>query len=284
MHWLSQHPAIFSPAIKEPHFYNDDSNHRTLRTESEYLNLYDSAQSFNAKYRLDSSVWYFYSPRAVNRIEVDLNKSAKYIVCLRSPAEMAVSLHQEMFMGGSENVQDFWRAWQLQETRALGKSIPGSAHEPSHLQYRDVCSLGKYSEILSNAVNDPERLLFVSLNEMNASPLAALKRIYAFLEVQDCSESVQLAVMNKARKPRSYRLDSFFKKLLAWRYGSLRWLPRIGLLRIIKTKNVNESGGKINELGLEDFERLTREFKEDLELLKIVTGKDVLRKRSESQK
>lgn len=280
MHWLSQHPSIFSPEIKEPHFYNDDSNHRILRTEFEYLKLYDCPQSFNAKYRLDSSVWYFYSSRAIERIEADLEKKAKYIVCLRDPADMAVSLHQEMFMGGSENVQDFWRAWQLQEMRALGKSIPGSAHEPNHLQYRDVCSLGKYSEKLCNVVGDPERLLFISLNEMSSSPLATLKQVYKFLEVQDYSESVQLALMNKARKPKYYWLDRFFKKLLAWRYGSLRWLPGLGLLKIIKKKNVNEEGGKINELGSEDFEGLISEFEEDLKLLKVVTGKDVLSKRS----
>jgi len=284
MHWLSQHPSIFSPEIKEPHFYNDDSNHRILRTEFEYLKLYDCPQSFNAKYRLDSSVWYFYSSRAINRIEEKLNKSAKYIVCLRDPAEMAVSLHQEMFMGGSENVKDFWRAWDLQETRALGKCIPGSAHESKHLQYRDICSLGKYSEMLSKTINDPERLLFVSLNEMNASPLATLERIYAFLGIQNCNQSVQLDVFNKARKPKSYWLDRFFKKLLALRYGPLRWLPQIGLLKLIKAKNVNGSGGKINELRPEDHERLRVEFKEDLELLEAVTGKDISCKHSELRK
>lgn len=88
-------------------------------------------------------------------------------------------------------------------------------------------------------------------------------------------------MLNKARKPKSYWLDRFFKKLLALRYGPLRRLPQIGLLKLIKAINVNRSGGKINELRPDDLDRLSVEFKEDLELLEAVTGKDVLGKHSE---
>ncbi|SEF40151.1 Sulfotransferase domain-containing protein [Alcanivorax sp. DSM 26293] len=275
-YWLSQHEEIFMPAIKEPHFYNTDSNHRVITVRSDYLKLYSSLESESANYRLDASVWYLYSEAAIRNIEEENRlKKARYIVCLRNPVEMAPSLHQELFMGGSETVKNFREAWSLQDNRAQGKDIPPSSHEPKHLIYRDICSLGKYTQRLMSMVADSERVFFVTLDEMRESPRATLEEIFSFLNLEAPRFPVNLDVKNEARKPKYYLLDNLYKKLLALRYKYFSWLPSLGFLRFLKKGNVSFEKGKINALSDQEKQALTVFFQEDMALLSKITGKKV---------
>lgn len=38
--WLSQHPQVWFSPIKEPHFFNDDSAFRQIRTQAAYDRLF----------------------------------------------------------------------------------------------------------------------------------------------------------------------------------------------------------------------------------------------------
>ncbi len=275
-YWLSQHEEIFMPAIKEPHFYNSDSQHRVITDKNDYFKLYSSAEAQSANYRLDASVWYLYSESAIRNIEKDnSSKKAKYIVCLRNPVEMAPSLHQELFMGGSETVKIFWDAWSLQDSREKGKQLPSNAHEPKHLIYRDICSLGKHAEKLVSMVADRERIFFVTLDEMKFSPLDTLERIFYFLDLDAPKNSVDFDVKNEARIPKYYLLDNVFKRLLALRYKYFPWLPSLGFLRYLKKNNIASRKGKINKLNDQEKAALAKYFEDDMAVLSKITGKNI---------
>src|SRR5699024_1670894 len=103
--WLAEHPQIYMSPVKEPNFYNSDSNLTSARSKKEYLKLFESAAASH-KVIGEASIMYMYSKEAVLNIEEDLDKP-KYLVLLRDPVEMAVSYYQTLLFTGVENIESF---------------------------------------------------------------------------------------------------------------------------------------------------------------------------------
>ena len=104
-HYLSQHPDVFLPRVKEPHYFGSDLEFAVPRmTFDEYRNLYQGVT--NEKVVGDGSVMYLMSQTAAKEIK-KICPEAKIIIMLRHPVDLLVSLHQKMLLTGNETIDDF---------------------------------------------------------------------------------------------------------------------------------------------------------------------------------
>jgi Sulfotransferase family len=151
--YLSQHPQVFFSTPKELNYFNQDTpasyrrraqGGKLIESDDQYLEFFRGAR---ADHRIvaEGSVWYLSSRVALESI-ARFRPEARVVVMLRNPVDMAFSLHAEEVASFNEDISDFPTAWGLQEARARGRSVPRLCLAPSHLQYRDACSLGTQLE------------------------------------------------------------------------------------------------------------------------------------------
>ncbi len=95
---LSTSPEIFSPKLKEPHYFSRIKQKRPhikhVEDFKEYLSLFESGESY--KYRMDGSASYLYEKNTAKRI-CNYNPTAKIVILLRHPVRRAFS-HYQMFL------------------------------------------------------------------------------------------------------------------------------------------------------------------------------------------
>lgn len=197
--WLSEHPDIFMSSIKEPHWFNLDQNYHNVKNFSEYQKLFNNTENYAAVG--EASVWYLYSKVAVKEI-LSCNPRSKFIVMVRNPLEMVVSLHGQMLLSSQENLISFPDAWDAQKERKRGVGIPGLCREPTFLQYGDACSLGMQLEKLYSQV-ERDNVLVILLDDIRQDALGVYRRVLEYLSVPDDGR-IKLPVMNVAQVSRSH--------------------------------------------------------------------------------
>ena len=220
--WLSGHPDVFFAPNKEVNFWNTDHRLPGRLPLGEYESLFSPAKAVG-----EGSVWYLYSREAVPRI-LDYNPDAKFIVCLRDPAEMAISLHHQQVFNGNENIEDFRRAWSFETLRKQGASVRAS--EPSHLYYSEICRLGEQVERL---LSHTDNVHFVHLDDMKSCPQAVYNSVLDFLDLP--RHDVPLTPHNPASGRRSAGVRSAVRVLGAAKqrlglrkgFGFLRAIDRL---------------------------------------------------------
>ena len=103
--YLSQHPSIFAPKVKEPHFfYNERCSGAPVLGEKdlgEYLGLFADAPSGTEVGEASTS--YLYAANAPREIR-QLQDDAKIIVILRDPTERAYSQYWNQVRDGNEDL------------------------------------------------------------------------------------------------------------------------------------------------------------------------------------
>ena len=205
--WLSAHPDVFMPALKEPHFFSDDMKNRTVTNQSEYESLFRGAGSARAVG--EASTWYLYSSTAARNIEAAV-KDAKYIVLTRDPAAMAVSLYHHNRRMLAEDSETFEMAWSLQSARKNSTNIPPNCLEPAALQYKDACSLRTMTSRLLQTV-DPRRVFGASLEDIRNDPRRVYVQVLNFLGLPDDGRS-DFPLRNPAREPKSRALQVLIRR------------------------------------------------------------------------
>ncbi len=272
MEYLSAHPKVFCSKIKEPHYFNSDSNHRYCFSEKDYLRLFDGATADHF-YQCEGSVWYLYSKVAIDEI-LKFNPDAKFIIMLRNPSEMYFSLHQEMLFGGSEDEKSPVKAWRLQKERNVGKHLPKGCTAKELLQYREVCSLGE----LANRAKDKiaqNNLIFVLLDDLKNDPNSTYLEVLNFLGLELISLP-SYEIFNEAKTRRSYWLSNAFISVTRIKHKvGLR--KGIGLAKKINKLNVTPKVSTNSEERKELKPVLIEAFHDDIALLERVIGKDLSR-------
>ena len=183
--YLGEHPDIYLPNAKEPQFFCTDfpayREWTTFNSLDRYLALYRKAHS---RYTAigDASTFYLYSKNAI-RNAYEFNQSARFIAMVRSPIEMAASLHSHYVYKFREVETSFETAWRLQDRRAKGECLPKWCLAAEHLQYRDVCRLGEQIQRLLNIV-PPDQCKVILFDDFKASPQAVYEDVLRFLGVE----------------------------------------------------------------------------------------------------
>jgi len=268
--WLSQHPQVWFSKIKEPHFFNDDSDFRQVRSRPAYEDLFAGAGPDHPAVG-EASTWYLFSDTAVPNIEEYTGGTARYVVCLRDPATMMPALHRQLMFSGTETEQDILRAWALQEARAKGNDLPAGIKAPEHLQYKNACSLGWMCQRLLQRV-PRERVHFVFTEDMAADPQGCYHAALRFLGLSEDPGDVSLEAVNTAHVPKSRAifaligLGGSIQRRLGLRTGK-------GFLRRLRRLNRREVARK--PLPPEFEAELRAAFADDVALLQQVVGRDL---------
>jgi hypothetical protein len=270
-YYLSQHPQIFFSKVKEPHYFNTDSNHRFYFDLKSYLSLFKDAKQSD-KYIGEGSVWYLYSSEAVDNI-LNFNPDAKFLVMLRNPVNLFFSLHQELLFGGNENLHSPLDAWMAQEERSKGKKIPIGCSDEKFLQYKKSCSLGNQLETLLNKI-DKENLFIITIDELKINPDYFYIELLKFLGVDEIGLS-NYDIMNKRKVRRSYMLSTLFHSITKFK-RKLGVKKGIGIANTINKFNV-KSGVDLNykDQKKELIPILFNFFRDDILLLEKLTNKNL---------
>lgn len=266
--WLRQHPQVFFSDPKEPLHFCSDIHPPVCATADAYEQLFDAACE---KHRAvgEGSTLYFLSRIAVPRI-VDYQPEARFIVMLRPPVDMALSLHGDLLFQLNENIADFETAWRAQEERRWGKRIPKQSAAPVLLQYGEVCRLGEQLErLFRTAAREQVHLIF--LEDMKRSPAVVWRRVTRFLEIE--TEPLPDFTPSNPRKAlRSRNL----KQLLRM---SRQLIERLGIrlpMGILPgVHRLNRKPGKKQEISAALHTEMVAYFEEDVRKLSQLTGRDL---------
>lgn len=180
--YLKQHPQICFSRPKEPHYFSNVSPEcSSSEVETEYLRSFFPHYQEGYKAIGEGSVSYLYSLEAIDLI-LKFNPDARFIAMVRNPIDMLPSYHQRLVYVRHEDVEDFGKAWSLQEMRARGDRIPKLCCEPSILQYAQVGRLGHHVENLYRKAGE-EKCLVIVFDDFVTETEAVYKDVVEFIGV-----------------------------------------------------------------------------------------------------
>lgn len=207
--YLRQHPEIYMPNVKEPHFFGRDLTHpprRCIRDEADYFGLF--ADTGNAKRVGEGSVWYLYSKQAAREIHT-YDPSVKIIMMLRNPVDMLWSLHAQYLRNCNEEIIDFEEALAAEPDRREGRRIPKGAHFAPGLLYRETVTfspqLRRYFEYFPG-----EQVHVIIFDEFKGDTASVYRDALAFLDV-DTEFVADLDVFNPTGRIQHWALQRYVK-------------------------------------------------------------------------
>lgn len=267
-YWLNQHPNVFFSPIKEPHFFY--SPYGKIMTHDEYLSLFEDATSSHNVIG-EGSVWYLFSRLAASKI-ISYQPKAKFIVCIRNPLEMAISLHAQKLFTGHEKIERFDEAWSVRNERLKGNKIGifgGQAIDASHMAYNSACLLGDQIKDLLSYI-PKNKVHIIVMDDLKRDPLRTWRSLCMFLNIEPF-ENVDFAPKNPATKRRSPLLQRLLirisraKKILGFqqRTGLLGPLTRLNSQKIM----YRQPGKKV-------LREMRKEFSTDIEVLSRMLNRD----------
>ena len=273
--YLREHPQIFMPEKKEPHYYSRDLNfpaHTAIRSRDDYLGLFAAAPG--GVLTGEASASYLYSEVAIHEI-LRANPAARFIAILRNPVDMAYAFHSQLLSNLNEDVGDFETAWQLQAARGAGRDLPRLCTEPKFLQYKAVCSFSEQvSRLLQKA--PAEQILICIFEDFVRQPKATYDSILSFLGVaSDGRTAFPTANPNRVYRNRHLnRLARRAPRLLGEVYLPLkRCANRLGLRPRAVLERLN--GRRVPRPALDPRfrRRLETEFAPDIARLEQLLGR-----------
>lgn len=275
--YLSEHPQVFMPRAKEPHFFATDLHYYSWYRDAEaYRNLFAPARSEHLAVG-EASVWYLYSECAAARIR-DFNPQARLIVMLRAPIQMFRSLHLQMLDIGWEDQVDPEQAWHAQEDRAAERSLPVLCDDAKFLQYGAICSLGEQVERLFSVFpNDQVRVIL--FDDFSRDTRRVYQETLVFLGLTDDMRE-DFPLFNVAHGPRWPRVMRLHRRLnralfrspahrlamtlLAPLRPASRWLRRANVALAAKAPLRPEFERHLQAFFAHDIDRLSALIQRDL--------------------
>ena len=228
---LRQHPDIYIPSFKEPHFFDIPENFNNgLKWYQK--NYYKKA---NHKIIADFTPSYFFDLNAPKRIFDTLGSQMKFLVILRNPVDRAYSHYLHSKRDDHENMS-FQEALTLEVSR-----LQKYDEESDYLSYlrHSYVHQGLYSEMLQRYLGyfSLENFLFINFEKdfLEETDLT-IKKILDFLDIDN---SVDLNTNIKSN-PSSKERSKIFKKIIKqkgwWRTAIRLMIPSVQLRQIIRNK------------------------------------------------
>ena len=176
--YLSQHPEVFFPAIKEPHYFaqiKPTREHRysveAITDRAAYLRLFRHAE----RYRVvgDASPSYLWHPQAASRIKRAV-PDARILIILRDPIERAFSHYLMDYREGMQH-EPFYDALR----RDIARTAKGWG--VSYLYYE----LGLYAAQVRRYMDvfGSDRVLLMLFDELRRDARQGLRKVAALLGI-----------------------------------------------------------------------------------------------------
>ena len=267
--WLKSHKDVYMSPVKEPCYFNTDEDNRNVKSIKKYESLFEGAEKHH-KIVGEASVWYLGSKEAVSNIKKYSPKS-KFLVCVRNPVEMAVSLHEQQLFSGNEYIEEFEDAWRAQVDRKGGKKISYWTREYKHLIYGEVCKLGEQIERLIDNVSF-DRVKIVLLEDLKRNTKKEYKKILNFLNI-DTDFNCSLRTKNKGGKKRVSRTIKLIERSIHNFKNYMGVYVGAGIGEMISKKNKkNVKRNSVNSVMIREMKNY---FKKDVKKLESIIKKDL---------
>jgi len=271
--YLRQHPDVFLPEYKEPHYFNTDmSSGGAIRSHADYLNLFADA---NGKKCIgEASVYYLSSMVAPQAIK-NFSPTAKIIIMLRNPVEVMYALHAHHLAAWNEDEWDFEKALSLEEDRKQGRRLPRGNKDPHKLFYRQTvsfaCQVRNYREEFGK-----QNVHVIIYDDFKRDTADAFRRTCSFLGVNpDIAMDFPVIWSNP-----SFR-STAIAKFVQHPPGLLRGFGRLVLPRMIRSRVV-DSLWRLNSvrtprppMPIEVKRRLTAELASEVRELSVLLDRDL---------
>ena len=206
---LCQHPNIAGTEPKETYYLNDKQS-QNYNADVNINNPHSSWEQFIdvptvPKYILEASVNNFYQKTALNYISgLD---DAKVIFIIRNPVDRFISTYnyygaKGIFLDPSVGINEYF--YKVKQGELNGhEAIYHALEHGRYCQYID-----KWRDTIGN-----EKLMVVSLEQLNKNFKETLNSIWSFLQLQPVTIE-KLPQKNKTKPLRYKRLNQFLTKLL----------------------------------------------------------------------
>ena len=284
--YLREHPNIFLPNEKEPHFFATDLwqfHDYYTKSEDDYAALFAGVSAEHQAVG-EASVFYAYSHDALENIKA-YNPDAKLIMMVRNPIDLVYSLHaQYVYNGFDETEADFERAWALQDERQAGSKLPpkyvGTTDRAAEmLQYRSLGKLGEQVERLYK-VFSAEQIKVIVFDDFKADVAAAYQSTLQFLGLP-ADERQNFERINANSERRAAGLRHYAKSLStnktaihAWRkVKRVLGIQSLGIMD--KIDNATTVEVKREVLSAEFRSQIKQVFQADIDHLSSQLGRDL---------
>ena len=274
--YINQHPDVFVPEVKEPHFLASQIIESPLRgagsdeVEAGYVKSLDGYKELyrgrKEKVICDASAdTIYYGERIIPVIREYLG-NPKIIILLRDPVKRAFSAYSHLIRDNREPLT-FEKALQEEENRIRENYDP--------LFFYTACSF--YADSVKSFRDAFTDVKILFTGDMYRDPDKFFKSVFEFLNVDPDFQVNTGEQHNMSGKPRSQALSDFVS-----RENKLRDILR-PLIRLVTTKSMRErvanSIQKANlqklEMAKETEDSLRQLFKPDIQKLEKELGKDL---------
>jgi hypothetical protein len=279
--YLENHPGIFMPRVKEPHYFYSDFRTSTSPSErvggfarlNHYGALFDEASE--TQLCGEASTFYMYSRVAIRDI-LEAIPHAKLIAMVRNPLDMVVSFHRQELYSFEENEPDFAAAWRLSEARAEGRHVPPGCRSPERLNYKSVGRLGEQVERLLK-IAPPEQVHIIVFEDFVSDTPGAYRGALQFLGLSDPGR-LEFPVVNAHKDHRLPWLSKFLLRppapLKQVKSVFTQYFP--GQLRRVgkPIRRLNTRPAAKPPISAEIKSEMAREFADDIDLLGSLLRRD----------
>ena len=268
---LRQHPDIYIPAFKEPHFFDIPENYKN-GIEWYKRNYFRNA---NKKIIADFTPSYFFEKEAPKRIFKNLGRDMKFLVVFRNPVDRAYShyLHSKRDDHESEN---FAKSLELEVSRL--KKHENQSDYLSYLRHSYVHQ-GLYAQMIDRYLQyfSLDNFLFIHFDdELLQERELTIKRILEFLEI-DSSVLLRTDIRsNPSSQEKSKPLKKLMNKRGWWRDVIKFMIPSVQLRQIIRNRiqRINITEFKAQQLSQEvKLHLLEKYFRKDISDLEKTLNK-----------
>ena len=269
---LRQHPDLYIPSFKEPHFFDIPENYKNG------IKWYEKTyfKNTNQKIVADFTPSYFFDEEAPKRIFESLGGELKFVVILRNPLDRAYShyLHSKRDL---YEKQDFGEALKLESSRL--QQYQNQADYLSYLRHSYIHQ-GLYSKMLKRYLQyfSLDNFLFINFeDEFLQEKDLTIQKVLHFLEI-DSSILLNIDIRsNPASKERSKILKRMMKKTGWWRVLLKKMIPSLKIRQIIKNRIQRANISVFNPPKLTQIQRhniYNSYFSRDVHDLSVLLNRD----------
>lgn len=250
---LRQHPQIYIPSFKEPHFFDIPENYRNG------IKWYEKNYFKNAKSKIiaDFTPSYFFDKEAPKRIFENLGEDMKFVVLLRHPVDRAYSHYLHSIRDEHEDLS-FEQALNSEKDRLLLFEKEGD-----YLSYlrNSYGAQGRYGEMLERYLKyyNLNHFLFIHFEEeFLVDRDQTIHKVLNFLQIENDVNLKTNLRSNPASREKSKSLKRLMKKKGWWRSILKFMISSVQLRQIIRNR--------IQRANIKEFkaEKITLELRSEL--------------------
>ena len=239
-HYLKEHPDIYFPDFKEPHFFGSD----LIRRHGAYnLNLEEYQNLFKTDKKVvgEASTFYIFSKESAKEI-YNFNPKAKIIIMMRDLVDLVHSMHSQFVFSGDEIVEDFKEALDLENERLNGRNIPDQTTVLNKLFYiNNILLLPQNIKSFIDYFKE-DNIKFIFLDDIRNNPNKVFFDTLKFLNVDTNIDAPKFKIINQNKIYKSRFIRNFIKKYSIG-LGKIRSFfsnKPLGIIRLLESFNKEE--------------------------------------------